>query len=443
MTNRKDGQDFPISHAVYSGFDPTASSLHVGNLLSLISLLHFSLVGHPVIALIGGATGRIGDPSWRSTAKTRLEDSIIERNIRSITNQVHRFFDNAPNFISTLRNVPSQGSISVVDNYDWYEGMSMIEFLDKVGSRARVNSLISRDSVKSRMEAEQGLSFSELTYQLLQAYDFYHLHREHACRLQVGGSDQWGNIISGIELIHKMEPESEAHGLTMPLLVTSTGEKMGKSAGNAKWLDSSVTSPFEIYQYFMGMPDSDVIAYLPKLSFRPYKELLELIKAHNLAPEQRIVHKQLAFDITALIHSEPDAKLACRATDVLFSASPNVDYNDLEALNSVLGAEMIMDIDLSTPPRLVDILASTSNASKSTHTRLWILCHNFLDAIRQLIRSGGVSINGEKILDPQALFSPEMFLASQQSQPLSLVKYGKQAFLLLKASSGSLSINSN
>lgn len=268
--------------SVYTGFDPTASSLHLGNLLAMTALLHFRLAGHPTISLVGGATGRVGDPSWRSTAKDRLSDSLVERNIEGIKAQLSSFSDRALDYVSTQRVLMgSPGTHLIVDNYSWYEGMSLLEFLDTVGSRSRIATLVSRDCIKSRMQSETGLSFSELTYQLLQAYDYCKLYEEHNCRLQVGGSDQWGNILSGLDLIGKLHPHGEtAHGLTLPLLVTGNGEKMGKSAGNAVWLDPSMTSPFDMYQYFADMADTDAVAYLPKLSFRPSDQI-----AHGRAEE--------------------------------------------------------------------------------------------------------------------------------------------------------------
>lgn len=302
--NYSNSDALPKDAAVYCGFDPTARSLHVGNLLALVSLLHFSISGFPTIALVGGATGRIGDPSWRSTAKERLGETLVEENTRSLTCQIGTFLARAHEYIGNLRSVQLDHEPLVLNQWEWYEGLGLINFLDEVGRNVRVASMIQRDSVKGRFGSENGLSFAELTYQLMQAYDFLHLNRKYNCQLQVGGSDQWGNIVAGIDLIHRINPERPAHGLTLPLLTTGeAGEKMGKSAGNAKWLDPSMTSLFDLYQYFMDMSDSDAVKLLPILSFRPSSELNETIEEHLQDQGKQLVQKKLAFDVTALVHS--------------------------------------------------------------------------------------------------------------------------------------------
>jgi tyrosyl-tRNA synthetase len=363
-------KQLPADASVYVGFDPTASSLHLGNLLALISLLHFSIEGHPAIALVGGATGRVGDPSWRSTAKDRLADNLLERHIASIKGQITRFFPTALDYVSTLRPVGRPAPVQVIDNYDWYKDMSLLDFLDRVGSKTRLAALTSRDCIKSRMQSEHGLSFSELAYQLLQAYDFYHLYRQHGCRLQLGGSDQWGNIVSGLDLIGRLCPldAEAAHGLTMPLLVTANGEKMGKSAGNAVWLDPSLTSPFAVYQYFADMADTDAVANLPKLSFRPLSVLCEMLREHEKRPEKRLAQRQLAFDVTALVHSEAEARRAERASDVLFSSHSAIGADDLDVLAHALrGSAMYQSAPAGSlvGTKLVDLLVLNSNVSKS------------------------------------------------------------------------------
>jgi len=289
---------------VYCGFDPTARSLHVGNLLALVSLLHFSISGYPTIALVGGATGRIGDPSWRSTAKERLGKTLVEENTRSLMGQIGAFLVRAREYIGRLRPVHFNHQTLVLNQWGWYEGLGLINFLDEVGRNVRVASMIQRDSVKGRLGSENGLSFAELTYQLMQAYDFLYLNRMYNCQLQVGGSDQWGNIVAGIDLIHRVDPTKSAHGLTLPLLTTGEArEKMGKSAGNAKWLEPSMTSPFDLYQYFMDMSDSDAVKLLPILSFRPSSEIREIIEEHQKDQGKQLAQTKLAFDVTSLVHS--------------------------------------------------------------------------------------------------------------------------------------------
>lgn len=380
--SRKENEILLKGASVYAGFDPTASSLHLGNLLALISLLHFSIGGHQTIALVGGATGRIGDPSWRSMAKERLAESTVETNIAGLKKQIGGFFQRAQDYLANLR--PNTQKIKqplVVDNYEWYRGMELLRFLDQVGSNMRVSSLISRDSVKSRMQSEQGLSYSELTYQLLQAYDFYHLHRQYNCRLQIGGSDQWGNIVSGLDLISKLADSQEVekvHGLTMPLLVTSSGEKMGKSAGNAKWLDPERTSPFELYQYFADMSDNDAVAYLPKMSLRHLAEVEEIQKEHSLRPEKRLAQRQLAFDVVSLVHSVEDAQKSERASDILFS-SKAVGPVELEVLYLALTGSHLSQMIRTGPSdtfigvKIVDLLSDGSLSKSTLHPSRSIL----------------------------------------------------------------------
>lgn len=416
----------PKEASVYAGFDPTARSLHLGNLLAMIALVHFRLEGHPTIALVGGATGRIGDPSWRSTAKDRLDEGVVEKNITGIKGQLESFSDRALHYISTLRPLSRQpGTHRVVDNYSWYEGMSLLSFLDTVGSRARVATLVSRDCVRSRMQSEAGLSFSELTYQLLQAYDYCKLYEEHGCRLQVGGSDQWGNILSGLDLISKLHADGDtAHGLTLPLLVTSSGEKMGKSAGNAVWLDSTLTSPFDLYQYFVDMSDTDALSYLPKLSFRPLERIEEVIAEHQKAPERRIAQRLLAFDVTALVHSDEEAKRSETASDVLFGHQSGVmSAETLNALARTLENSSLLKTLQETEiigHRLADVIATHENCSKN--------------AARQSIKAGAVYINGHKEMDIHTIFAPEHFLPGENDYSHCLIRTGKQTFILLRIS---------
>ncbi|KAG0309122.1 tyrosyl-tRNA synthetase, partial [Dissophora globulifera] len=268
--------------AIYCGVDPTASSLHLGNLVTLLGLLHFHIKGHTTIGLVGGATGSIGDPSGKSTERQPMSAATLAKNVAGIDAQFQQFFQRGRAYAEN-RGYSVQGAgglVKVVNNKTWFGKLSALEFLGDIGRYARVGTMIARDSVKSRLESPQGISFTEFSYQLLQAYDFWHLYHEDRCRIQLGGSDQWGNITAGIDLIHKKkkttdeqvvidshnESESEkspgAYGLTIPLLTTATGEKFGKSAGNAVWLDEKMTSLFDFYQFFVKTADADVGRYL-------------------------------------------------------------------------------------------------------------------------------------------------------------------------------------
>ncbi|CEQ41301.1 SPOSA6832_03000, partial [Sporobolomyces salmonicolor] len=306
---------------VYLGVDPSASSLHVGNLLALIGLLHFRLHGHNAIALIGGATGAIGDPSGRSSERNALSPEVLDANVKGITNQLTTFLDRGVAFAQSRTRrrdgsagdeAKAQGTIKVENNMNWLGGMSLLEFLSKVGKMARVSTMLSRESVKSRLDSSSGLSFTEFSYQLLQAYDFLTLHRQHNCTIQLGGSDQLGNIVSGIDMIRRSKfgvdaieagkEDDPAFGVTFPLLTTAAGEKFGKSAGNAVWLDPGMTSPFDLYQFFLRTTDEEVEKYLKIFTFIRVIELQGIMQDHKAQPSNRIAQKVLAAEATELIH---------------------------------------------------------------------------------------------------------------------------------------------
>ncbi|KAI8994534.1 tyrosyl-tRNA synthetase, partial [Pilobolus umbonatus] len=252
--------------AIYCGVDPTAKSLHLGNLVTLMGLLHFHVRGHQTIALVGGATGSIGDPSGRKSERIPLSEEVLKMNVAGIENQIHRFFKNGASY-AARRGFRSADHLppKVLNNYSWFSSMTALDFLSSIGKYARVNTMLAKESVKSRMDTTSGISFTEFSYQLLQAYDFYYLYTNHNCRIQLGGSDQWGNITAGIDMIYRKRPisdqeeepankdsiEDKAFGITIPLLLTSTGEKFGKSAGNAIWLDEKMTSVYDFYQVFL------------------------------------------------------------------------------------------------------------------------------------------------------------------------------------------------
>src|SRR5579862_4186409 len=266
---------------IYVGFDPTASSLHLGNLVPIMSLAHFQRAGHKVIALVGGATAMVGDPSGRSDERNLLTIEQVKQNALGVREQLSRFLDfDGPN------------AAVMVDNYDWTAPMSFIDWLRDVGKYFTVNYMVAKESVKSRMQAEAGISFTEFSYMTMQAFDFLHLHDHYGCRLQGGGSDQWGNITAGIDLIRRLR-QQQAYGLTFPLITTASGAKFGKSAGNALWLDGGRTSPWEFYQYLVRQDDRDVARFLRIYTFLPDAELAELDEQIAAHPEQRAAQKAL------------------------------------------------------------------------------------------------------------------------------------------------------
>ncbi|KAJ9070345.1 tyrosyl-tRNA synthetase, variant 2 [Entomophthora muscae] len=286
------------SRTVYCGFDPTASSLHLGHLFSLVTLLRFRQYGHGIIALIGGATGTIGDPSGKNTERPLLEPEKLNANQKSLEDQISNFFERAVSHLN-LRQTPTL----VLNNIEWLGKISALEFFTLTGRHARLSTMLAKDSVKGRLDSPQGLSFTEFSYQLFQAHDFWHLHQNYDCQLQVGGQDQWGNILAGIDLIHKRRSNpKDAFGFTTPLLTTSSGEKIGKSAGNALWLDPKLTSPFQFYQYFMKIPDAELQRLFLSFTFVEPEAVHKILKAHNETPEALDGQRRLAQEVTSLVH---------------------------------------------------------------------------------------------------------------------------------------------
>ena len=294
----------------YVGFDPTAPGLHAGSLMQVMALARLQRAGHSPIALVGGGTGMIGDPSGKTVERTLQEPEVVDANVRAIRAELERFLDfDAPTNPARL-----------VDNGEWLNSMTAMEFLRDVGKYFTVNYLLAKESIKRRLEAEEGISYTEFSYSLLQAYDFLVLHDRFNCRLQVGGSDQWGNIVAGTDLIRKLRG-TQAHGLVSPLLLTSSGTKFGKTEAGAVWLDPGRTSPFRFYQFWLNADDRDVITYLKFFTFRPQEEIAELERETREQPEQREAQRTLARDVTSMVHGEAQVARAERAAAVLFGGS--------------------------------------------------------------------------------------------------------------------------
>ncbi|GHJ85212.1 hypothetical protein NliqN6_1614 [Naganishia liquefaciens] len=393
---------------IYSGVDPSAKSLHVGNLLPLLTLLHMKEAGHHVLALIGGATGSIGDPSGRSTERNALDKAVVEANVRSITHQVERFFSLGNTYVRSRRpgttgvrddqaKAGTAGKLQVVNNHEWTVGVSLLDFLRDVGKFAKVNTMLSRESVKNRLTAEQGISFTEFTYQLLQAFDFRHLHSRYRCRVQVGGSDQWGNIVSGIDLIRRTaavateeaakDDLDPAYGLTIPLLTTSTGEKFGKSAGNAVWLDQEMTSVFDFYQYFLRTPDADVDKLLRLFTFLPISEIEAVLQHHSAKPHLRTAQRLLANEITQLVHGEQGLAKAQTATAILYGSN----FSDLEAetvYQALHGDDRLVIVEKQT------VMGTPFARLAASHG----LAKSNAEASRS-IKGGGFYVNNQKLTD--------------------------------------------
>ncbi|KAJ7703157.1 hypothetical protein B0H17DRAFT_922485 [Mycena rosella] len=411
---------------VYAGIDPTARALHVGHLLPLMCLLHFHIRGHNIIPLIGGATGLIGDPSGRSTERELAETETTRQNTVALVESVDHFFRRA--FIYADERIVLDKSrsqdVRVCNNIDWQQGMSMMDFLRKVGVHSRVNTMLNKESVRTRLESKQGISFTEFSYQLLQAYDFYHLHEQFGCSVQIGGSDQWGNILGGISLINRINARNPdappaAFGLTTPLLTSATGVKFGKSAGNAVWLDPTLTSVFNFYQYFVKTPDAEVESYLKLLTLLSWSEISETMEAHLLQPNQRIAQRRLASELTELIHLKSGRAAAEMKTKVLFET----ELADLSAKDIVAAFEGDPCLHVVDPEELATVsvvkLAVKYGLAPSS------------SAARLLILARGLYYNNRPV--PEVQFTlRQMHLIDDE---LVILKAGKDKLIVLVAKS--------
>ena len=309
--------------SAYVGFDPTADSLHIGNLVPIMLLSHYQRCGHKPVALIGGATGMIGDPSGKSAERNLLDEKTLRHNQEAIKNQLSQFLD----FYSSDAN-----AALMVNNYDWMKDFSFLEFIRDVGKHITVNYMMAKDSVKNRLsgESSDGMSFTEFTYQLVQGYDFLHLYKNESCSIQMGGSDQWGNITTGTELIRRIG-NGKGYAITCPLITKSDGSKFGKSEGGNVWLDKNRTSPYKFYQYWLNSSDADAEKYIKIFTFLEQKTIETLITEHKEAPHMRLLQKRLAEEITLIVHSQADLDNAIKASGILFGKSTSEDLKGLDA----------------------------------------------------------------------------------------------------------------
>jgi len=373
---------------LYVGFDPTAPSLHVGNLVVLLVLRRFQLAGHNPIALVGGATGLVGDPSGKNEERTLNSDQTVAGWVSKIRTQVSAFLD----FES-----PKNPAI-VVNNLDWTAPLTAIEFLRDIGKHFSVNQMLARDSVASRLEAG-GISYTEFSYQVLQSYDFLELFRRNNCTLQIGGSDQWGNIVAGLDLIRRVE-QASAHALTVPLLTKADGTKFGKTAGGSIWLDAAMTSPYAFFQYWLNTDDKDVINFLKVFSFKSHAEIIELESAHNENPGKRAAHRALAQELTALVHSVDTAVRVEAAAFALFGQGELSELDEL-TLASALAELPRTTVSADTEiPTWVDLLAATGVVDTKS-------------AARRIVKEGGAYLNNVKIAGEDFRLSKSDFLCGK------------------------------
>jgi tyrosyl-tRNA synthetase len=362
--------------AFYVGYDPTSASLHVGNLVPVMLQVRLQRAGHKPIVLVGGATGMIGDPSGKSAERNLMSDEELNRNLAGIRAQLARFLDFAPGPTGAL----------IVNNADWTRPVSFLEFLRDVGKYLTVNYMMAKDSVRARLESETGISYTEFSYMLLQAFDFVHLSKAHGCRLQAGGSDQYGNITAGCELSRKMGGP-QLYGLTAPLLLDSTGQKMGKtSTGERVWLDAQRTSPYAFYQYWLNVADADVPRLLRLFSLQSLAEIEEILRAHDADRSQRVGQRELARGMTSWVHGEAELARVEEASRVMFGGSlDGVQAGTLELLASVVPVVDVVRSELVSGIGIVDLLSRTVADSKS--------------AARRLVQQGGAYVNNVRIGD--------------------------------------------
>ena len=397
--------------AGYIGFDPTADSLHIGSLVQILILMHFQRAGHQPIALVGGATGMIGDPSGKSNERNLLDVETLEKNVAGIKAQLGRFLD----FSTDKKN-----AALLVNNLDWMQDYSLIDFTRDVGKHITVNYMMSKDSVKKRLVSDSkiGMSFTEFTYQLFQGNDFLHLYKNFNCTLQMGGSDQWGNITTGTELIRR-KVSGKAYAITCPLITKADGTKFGKTEGGNIWLDKARTSPYKFYQYWLNASDEDAENYIKIFTFLSKNEIDELIEAHKEAPHLRQLQKRIAEEVTVLVHSKEELEMAQKASQILFGKSTAEDLIQLDeatfldVFEGVPQAKIRIE-QLSEGLDIISALSSESQFLKSN------------GEARRALKENSISINKTKVTEDKKLTSDDLI-----SQRYILLQRGKKSYFIL------------
>jgi tyrosyl-tRNA synthetase len=399
----------------YIGFDPTADSLHIGHMVQVMLLMHFQRAGHTPIVLVGGATGMIGDPSGKSEERNLLDEDSLRKNQEGIKKQLAKFLD----FQSD-----SENKALMVNNYDWMKEYSFLGFIRDIGKHITVNYMMSKDSVKKRIgsEAKEGMSFTEFSYQLVQGTDFLHLYNNYNCRLQMGGSDQWGNIVTGTELIRR-KAGGEAFALTCPLITKSDGTKFGKTESGNVWLDPEKTTPYQFYQFWLNVSDDDAAKYIKIFTILNQDEIECIINEHGKAPHERLLQKRLAEEVTVMVHSRSDYDGAVEASQILFGKGTTESLRKMSESTflSVFEGVPVFDINkeiLINGVTIADLCAEHSQVFTSK------------GELRRLVQGGGLSLNKEKIENPDQVIGPESLLNSKYL----LVQKGKKNYYLLRVS---------
>ena len=391
----------------YVGFDPTADSLHIGSLVPILLLVHLQKAGHKPIALVGGATGMVGDPSGKSEERNLLSEEVLQKNIVGVRAQLEKFLS----FDPALPN-----AAELLNNFDWFQKISFLDFIRDTGKHITVNYMMAKDSVKKRLEGDNGMSFTEFTYQLVQGYDFYWLYKNKNCKLQMGGSDQWGNIVTGTELIRRKEG-GEAFAFTCPLIKKADGGKFGKTEKGNIWLDPIKTSPYQFYQFWLNASDEDAANWIKIFTFLDQPIIEELLTQHQQNPAERILQKKLAAELTVFVHGNAEYEKAIETTQKLFANQhapvESLSVEDLESIEGIVRA----DFDASKLSQPVDVI------SFLTETGIF----ESKGAARKMLQNGGISINRNKLTDPQLVVTTQLLLHDR----FILVQVGKKNYFLV------------
>ena len=391
---------------LYCGFDPTADSLHIGHLVQIIGLRHFQRAGHTPIALMGGATGMVGDPVWKAEERQLITSDVVQRNITMMEIQLRKFLD-----------FSGKNAAIIANNADWLGKLRLVTFLRDIGKHFSVNVMLSRESVRARLEdREHGISYTEFSYQLLQAYDFLHLYDEYQCRLQTGGSDQWGNIVAGMDLVRRLRSGASTFALTLPLITKADGTKFGKTESGNVWLDREKTSPYNFYQFWINQADVDVVQYLKYFTFLPQEEIGALAQQVEEAPHRRAAQKALAAEVTRMVHGETDLAEACRASQAMFGGDlSGLSEAALEDVFSEVPSTELPKSDLSGDRLLIDVLDQCGIVKSKGEAK-------------RLIKNGGLYLNNLRVEAEDV----KLTLQSLCTGNIAVIRTGKKNYHLLK-----------
>ena len=395
----------------YIGFDPTADSLHIGNLVPIILLIHLQRCGHKPIALVGGATGMVGDPSGKSEERNLLSEDVLQHNLDCVKKQLEKFLDFTPG---------KTNAAEMANNFDWFKNFTFLDFIRDVGKHITVNYMMSKDSVKKRLEGDTGMSFTEFTYQLVQGYDYYWLHKNKGCKLQMGGSDQWGNIVTGTELIRR-KGGGEGFAFTCPLITKADGGKFGKSEKGNVWLDANKTSPYQFFQFWMNVADADAEKFIKIFTFLPQQQIEALVAAHRGNEQQRLLQKKLAEEVTCFVHSRADYDFAVQASGILFN-------NDTAAVLQQLNEQQLLQVMDGVPTAAYSkaaLLQGVDVVSFLADTNIF----TSKGEAKKMVQGGGISINKIKVTGVDHKVDDSQLL----KEKYLLIQKGKRNYYLVLA----------